>query len=164
MNPLGKSRRLLFPWLGLLALMLASLDAAPAVAGALVKDSCNSCQVSQANVEIDPTSYKVWPSGSRTFVNAQWSPASGSASFTVRNAGIVATNAFTATAEVSDHNPLTQTPIDDMTYSYPIPPLAPGASVDVTVPLDPAQCDIFVTVDLGDGHDTVLRTGDPAAC
>jgi hypothetical protein len=155
---------MLFPWLGLLALLLASLDAAPAAAGTLVNDSCSGCQVSQTNVEIDPGSYKVWPSGSRTFVNAQWSPASGSASFLVRNAGIIATNPFTATAEVSDHNPLTQTPIDDVTYSYAIPPLAPGASVDVTIPLDPAQCDIFVTVDLGNGHDTVLRTGDPAAC
>jgi len=153
--------RMILP-MGLLVLSLAGLEASPVSAGTLAYNSC--CPASQTGVEIDPTSYKVWPSGSRTFVAAQWSAATGSAALTLLNAGILPAAAFTATAEVSDHNPMTQTPIDDVTYSYPIPALAPGAFFKVTIPLDPNQCDIFVTIDLGSGPNTVLRTGNPAAC
>jgi len=161
MNRLIQFSRMLLP-LGLLALSLAGREARPVSAGALAQNSC--CPARQTTVELDPRSYKIWPSGSRTFVAAQWSSAAGSASFTVLNPGISPAPALTATVEVIDHNPMTQTPIDDVTYSYPIPALAPGGSVNVAVPLDPSQCDIFVTIDLGSGGDTVLRTGNPAAC
>jgi hypothetical protein len=151
------------PLLGLLVLRLV-FAAAPASAGTPLQYSCSACQTAQTTLEIDPTSYKVWPSGSHTFVNAQWSSQSGSASFTVRNTGSLTSSAFTATAEVSNHNPLTQQPVDDVIYQYPIPSLAPAASMDVAVPLDPSQCDIFVTVRLGNGQSMVLRTGNPATC
>jgi uncharacterized membrane protein len=129
-----------------------------------VKGEAQPSPMGSAQVEVDPTSYKLWPSGSRTFLNVVWGSAAGQASFEVRNSGTAPSSPFTARVDVSNHNPLTQTPVDDMTLSYAIPSLDPGATTEVTVPLDPTQCDIFVSVDLGTGSPIVLRTGNPATC
>src|SRR5580700_6726100 len=92
-----------------LALVIAlALGAAPVWAGAVVKNTCAGCQASQAGIEVDPASYKVWPSGSRTFLNAEWHTTPASATFAILNNGAAPSPPFTAMADVIDHNPLSE--------------------------------------------------------
>jgi hypothetical protein len=150
--------------LGLLGIVLVSIVPSSALAGASMQNSCGSCQSAPAAIIVDPVSYKLWPSGARTFANVQWGTYAGSASFSLLNSGSAPTSPFTATVQVNDYDPLSQIPMDGISYSYSIPALTPGQTATVTVPLNPAQCDIFVTVNAGAGPPTVLRTGNPAAC
>jgi hypothetical protein len=142
----------------------AACALAPIAASAASTSDCDGCLASAATVVVDPSSYKVWPSGSRTFLSVQWGSAEAHASFDIKNLGSAPSPELTAGIVVSNHDPLTQTPVDSTTYTYPVGSLAPGGVATVTVPLDPTQCDIFVSVDLGTGGPTVLRTGNPAAC
>lgn len=148
----------------LAGLVVVTGGAPAAAAGTMLQGACASCNASAPAVMVDPASYKLWPSGSRTFVNAQWTPNGGEASFDVRNFSDAPTPALTATVEVSDHDPASQVPLDHTVHTYPIPALAPGASSTVHVPLDPTQCDIWVSVALGLGDPTIMRTGNPATC
>jgi hypothetical protein len=135
-----------------------------ALAGPSMTGNCAKCAAAIPSVFVDPASYKLWPSGARTFLNVRWTPTSGEASFDLRNAGADSSPAFAVSVTVSNHDPILQTPINELDYSYPVTSLAPGAATTITVPLDPSQCDIFVSIDLGSGAATVLRTGNPAAC
>jgi hypothetical protein len=142
----------------------ASLARAPIVSAVGSTSDCDGCQASAATLVVDPSSYKLWPSGSRTFLSVQWAAETASASFDIKNLGSAPSPELIVDVVVSNHDPLTQTPMTTTSYSDPIASLASGATATINVPLDPTQCDIFVSVDLGSGAPTVLRTGNPAAC
>lgn len=148
----------------LFAVSLAGAGAPHAFATSVIQNDCAGCDAVSGSIGVDPASYKLWPDGNKTFLNVQWSSAGGVASFEVRNFGGDPSPALTASVEVSDHDPISELPKDHLVRMYQIPPLAPEASTTVTVPLDPTQCDVWVTVDLGSGSPTVLRAGNPATC
>lgn len=125
---------------------------------------CGTCRVAAQSLGVDASSYKVWPSGSKTLVDVVWLPNDSRASFSLINTGIAASPATNVTVVVDNHDPLTQTSINATSYTYGVPALAPETTATVTVPLDYAQCDVFLTLDLGNGAPTVFRTGNPAAC
>jgi hypothetical protein len=137
-----------------------------ATAGAASADntSCSGCQASGLALGVDTASYKLWPTGSKTLLDVVWTPTDSRASFNLLNSGTVATPATAITVLVDNHDPLTQQSVDAMSYTFSVPSLAPQTTSTVTIPLDYVQCDVFVTIDLGNGVPLVLRTGNPAAC
>ena len=156
--------RTMFAAVALLAASLAGFGAPHVSATAIIQNDCTGCNAVSGSPGVDPASYKLWPDGNKTFLNVHWSSTGGVASFDVRNFGAEPTPALTASVDVSDHDPISELPRDHTGHIYQIPPLAPGELMTVTVPLDPTQCDIWVTVDFGFGSPTVLRTGNPATC
>lgn len=113
---------------------------------------------------VDPASFKLWPDGARTILNATWSPSGSSAPFNVRNYGTTPTTETRVTVTVEDHDPAGEALLGSTRYSLTVPSLDPGETATINVPVDYTQCNVYISVDLGSGSPTVLRTGDPAAC
>ena len=80
------------------------------------------------------------------------------------NSGSAATLPTSVDVRVDYHDPLSQTSVSSSTRSYSVPSLAPKESNALVIPLDFAQCDVFLTVDFGNGASSIFRTGNPAAC
>ncbi|HTE84560.1 MAG TPA: hypothetical protein VK821_07490 [Dehalococcoidia bacterium] len=125
---------------------------------------CASCRAAAQSLTVDQSSYKLWPSGARTLLDVVWSPQNSKASFSLVNNGPTATEMLNVNVLVNNHDPLSQTSVNSTAYTFAVPALAPQTAATVTVPLDYAQCDVFLTVDLGTAAPTILRTGNPAAC
>ena len=146
----------------LAAALTVGLRAASADGGSSA--DCGACRAAANSLAINPASFRLWPSGARTLVSVAWSQTGSSASFDLVNMGQAATPALNVSVVVDNHDPLTQTSNGTTTYTYAVSALAPQASAVVTVPLDFRQCDVFLTVDLGNGAPATFRTGNPAAC
>jgi hypothetical protein len=140
------------------------LAAVPAYADGMNNADCGNCHAAVQSLNVDASSYKLWPSGSKTLLDDFWLPGASTASFSLVNGGTAAIPATNVTIVVENHDPLTQVPVNAMSYTYGVPGLAPQTTATITVPLDYNQCDIFLTLDVGNGVPTVFRTGNPAAC
>jgi hypothetical protein len=157
---LDSIRRLIAVAVAVPALILA----ASPMAAVATADGLGCCVSAGQALTVEESSYKLWPSGAKTVVDVVWLPTDSRASFEIINSGGATTQPATATVTVDYHDPLTQIPMTSTTYSVAVPALGPQTTTTVTVPLDYAQCDVFITIDLGAGNPTVLRTGNPAAC
>jgi hypothetical protein len=142
-------------------LLFVAVGGRPALAD---NATCVACQASIQYLAVDTASFKLWPSGSKTLLDVVWTPSNSQASFNLLNSGVATTPQTTIIVLVDYHDPLTQTSIGGTSYTYSVPALNPQTTSTVTIPLDYAQCDVFVTVDLGSGVPSVFRTGNPAAC
>jgi hypothetical protein len=134
--------------------------------GAALADNsnCAACQANAQSLSVDTSSFKLWPSGSKTLLDVVWTASDSRASFNLLNSGTAATPQTAINVLVDYHDPLTQTSTGGMSYTFSVPQLNPQTTSAVTVPLDYSQCDVFITVDLGNGTPMVFRTGNPAAC
>lgn len=125
--------------------------------------SCSpACPSTPAAVVIVPASYKLWPSGAKTFLQTHWSPNASSGLVTLTNSGTSTSSSFGLTVAVENHDPATESLQSSTAYTYALPALAPDQDVSLSVPLDYSQCDIYVIFDLA--APATLRTGNPAAC
>lgn len=126
--------------------------------------SSEPAPIAHGQLVIDPDSYKVWPSGSRTLTYVEWSAADSSAQLNLTNAGKAPLPRFVVNVRVDYHDPISQQVASSQSYDFVIEQLAPAASAAIQIPLDYAQCDVYLSLDLGGDSLTVFRTGNPAAC
>jgi hypothetical protein len=143
---------------------IALLRSQAALAATPGTKNCISCSAFAQTVSVDPASYKTWPSGSRTLVDVTWSQDGSKARLSLVNQSSAPTEPFSIKVQVDYHDPLSQSSVSTVNDTYAIPALARQASTTISVPLDYGQCDVFLTLDLGDGLPSVFRTGNPAAC
>jgi hypothetical protein len=151
---------------GVLAAMLIAAGGPANRAAAAGTDSgaCLSCGASSIAPAVDPSTYKTWPSGARTLLDVKWAPSASTAQIALTNQNSGPTQAFALNVLVDYHDPLTQTSQSTVQHAYLVPALDPQSSTTISVPLDFAQCDVFITLDFGSGLTLVFRTGNPAAC